>query len=246
MASRPSPLAGWLAVAFAALLSTGCAGARPVPAPAVPPTGPSSPAPARPPAPAPASDRGAEAAREGHDADRAMASAVAARDVEAFVGHLAKDTLFFGTRGPAAGPAGVALAWEPYFRPDGPRLAWAPDRALAAASGDVAFTFGHWTWTPAGGGQAATGRYMTAWRRDADGLLRVALDGGDDPLPALPEGVARRSLRTIVSSDGALLAEAGLLLEGPREAGWYLRLARRDGAGFATISEGGVFRPAER
>jgi hypothetical protein len=138
----------------------------------------------------------------------------------------------------------VATAWAPFFAAGGPRLTWAPDRALAAPSGDLVFTFGPWIWTPPGGGQSETGRYLTAWRRDADGLLRVALDGGDDPLPPLPATVTRRSLRSYASADGALLAEAGLLQDGAREAGWYLRLARRQGPGYVDLSEGGVFRPA--
>jgi hypothetical protein len=89
-----------------------------------------------------------------------------------------------------------------------------------------------------------TGRYLTAWGRDGDGLLRVALDGDAERLPALPAGVTSRSLRTLSSGDGALLAEAGLLLEGAREVGWYLRLSRREGAGLVVLAEGGAYRPA--
>jgi len=174
----------------------------------------------------------------------AMAAAVAAGDLEAFAGHVAADGIFFGARGPAAGRAAVGIAWTPFFAPGGPRLTWAPDRALAAPSGDLVYTFGGWTWTPAGGGQAETGRYLTAWRRDPDGLLRAALDGDAEPLPPLPASVRATSLRTIASEDGELLAEAGLLHDEGREAGWYLRLSRRDGAGFQVIAEGGAYRAA--
>lgn len=189
-------------------------------------------------------DPTARAEAEARHADLAMAAAVAASDVEAFVGHVAVDGIFFGGRGPAPGRAAVALAWAPYFAPDGPRLAWAPDRALAAPGGDLVFTFGAWTLSPAGGGSPRTGRYLTAWRRDADGLLRVALDGGHDALPPLPASVTLRSLRTVASAGGALLAEGGLILDGPREAGWYLRFSKRDGVGYAVVAEGGAFRPA--
>lgn len=194
----------------------------------------------------PAPDLTSRTAADASHADRAMAAAVAAGDVEAFLGHVATDAIFFGSRGPSAGRAAVALSWAPFFAPGGPRLAWDPDRGVASPSGDLAFTFGRWLLTPPAGEQPATGGYLTAWRRDADGLLRVALDGGADPLPPLPASVTRRSLRTAGSADGRLVAEAGLLLDGPREAGWYLRLSRRGEAGLVPLAEGGVFRPAER
>jgi ketosteroid isomerase-like protein len=186
--------------------------------------------------------RGGSAEDEARHADLAMAAAVAAGDLEAFIGHVNVDGIFFGARGPAAGRAAVGIAWAPFFAPGGPRLSWAPDRALAAPRGDLVFTFGGWTWTPPGGGRAEQGRYQTAWRRDADGLLRVALDGGAEPLPPLPASVRATSLRTLASEDGELLAEAGLLVDEGREAGWYLRLSRRDGAGFKVVSEGGAYR----
>lgn len=190
------------------------------------------------------SGRADAAAREASDADRAMAAAVAAGDVEAFAGHVAEDGIFFGERGASVGRAAVALSWAPFFASGGPRLGWAPDRSLASASGDLVFTWGPWTFTPPGGGPPATGRYLTAWRRDADGLLRVALDGTDAPPPEeLPPGVTLHPLRTLFSADGQLLAEAGLLVDGTREAGHYLRLSQRDGSGFTPLSETGAFRP---
>lgn len=223
--------------ALLAYLSTGCAGSAAAGSRAGSAAGRAAAAPAAGASPA---------AAEARHADLAMAAAVAARDVEAFAGHVAADGIFFGPRGAAPGRAAVALAWAPYFQEDGPRLAWSPDRALASASGDLVFTFGAWRWTSAAGGPEVTGRYLTAWRRDADGLLRVALDGGAEPLPELPAGVAFRPLRTLQSADGELLAEGGLLLEGEREAGWYLRLSRREGPGLVPLAESGGWRPRER
>jgi len=190
------------------------------------------------------SDPTERAAADGLDADRGMAAAVAALDLPAFAAHVAEDGIFFGRRGAAAGRAAVAASWAPFFAPGGPRMAWVPDRALASPSGELVFTFGGWTLTTPEGAPAATGRYLTAWWRDPDGLLRVALDGGDDPLPPLPPAVTRRSLRTLASRDGTLHAEGGLLLDGERETGWYLRLSRREGAGFTLVSEGGLYRQA--
>ncbi len=230
------------AASLALLLLAGCASGAV--GPAAP--GASRPAPAQgvePPAPRLAEQTDATA-REASDADRAMDAAVAAADVEAFTGHVAEDGIFFGGRGAAVGRAAVALSWAPFFAEGGPRLTWAPDRAVAAASGDLAFTWGSGRYTPRGGGAPIETRYLTAWRRGADGLLRVALDGADEPLPDLPPGVSLRPLRTLTSADGTLLAEAGLVVDGVREAGHYLRLGRREGSGFTALSETGAFRPA--
>ncbi len=229
------------AARLALLLLAGCAsGALGPVAP-----GASRPSPAQALSPAPQQvDRADATARDASDADRAMDAAVAAGDVEAFAGHVAEDGIFFGARGAAVGRAAVALSWAPFFAEDGPRLTWAPDRAVAAASGDLAFTWGLGRYTPRGGGPPIEARYLTAWRRGPDGLLRVALDGADEPLPDLPPGVTLRPLRTLFSADGTLLAEAGLVVDGVREAGHYLRLSRREGSGFSALSETGAFRPA--
>jgi ketosteroid isomerase-like protein len=185
------------------------------------------------------------AADEARRADLGMAAAVAARDATAFARHVALDAIFFSESGPKPGRAAVALAWAPFFAEDGPRLEWAPDRAEAAPSGDLVFTWGGWTFRPARG-QPETGHYMTAWRREADGKLRAALDGDASPLPGLPASVTRRSLRTLTSEDGALRAEAGLLLEGEREVGQYLTFSRREGDRLVTLGEGGRYRPEAR
>ena len=229
------------AASLALLLLAGCASGAV--GPVAPGTARASPAQAASSAPIQV-DRADATARDASDADRAMDAAVAAADVEAFAGHVAEDGIFFGGRGAAVGRAAVALSWAPFFAEGGPRLTWAPDRAMAAASGDLAFTWGLGRYTPRGGGPPIEARYLTAWQRGPDGLLRVALDGADEPLPDLPPGVTLRPLRTLFSADGTLLAEAGLVVDGVREAGHYLRLSRREGSGFTALSETGAFRPA--
>jgi ketosteroid isomerase-like protein len=190
-------------------------------------------------------DRAAAAAQEARDADRAMATAVAVRDIGAFSGLVAVEALFFSARGPLPGRAAVALGWAPFFAPDGPRLAWTPDRAEASPSGDLVFTFGPYTFTAAGGAQE-TGRYLTAWRREADGKLRAAIDADAEPGPPVPPEVVRRPLRTLTSADGVLAAEAGLLLDGAREAGHYVRFSRREGTRFAPLADVADFKPEPR
>jgi ketosteroid isomerase-like protein len=195
-------------------------------------------------APRPAQVAPERAAEEAREADLGMAAAVAARDAVAFARHVSLDTIFFTGSGPVPGRAAVAVAWAPFFQADGPRLEWAPDRALASSTGDLAFTFGAATFRPARG-EPSAGRYLTAWRRDADGKLRAVLDGDAEPLPPLPATVARRTLRTIFSEEGDLVAEGGLLLENEREVGQYLLFSRREKGRLVTLGEGGHYRPAK-
>jgi len=64
-------------------------------------------------------------------------------------------------------------------------LDWTPDEAVVAASGDLGFTWGHFTATHHNGtGELLTehGKYLDVWRRQSDGGWRWIADigtGGD-------------------------------------------------------------------
>jgi ketosteroid isomerase-like protein len=69
-------------------------------------------------------------------------------------------------------------------------LAWEPIYAEAAASGDLGYTIGTWRLHPDGDDPAvaATGKYVTIWRKTPDGEWRGAVDiGVTDPPPAPSE-----------------------------------------------------------
>jgi ketosteroid isomerase-like protein len=72
------------------------------------------------------------------------------------------------------------------LRPFGPgALTWAPVIADAAPSGDLAFTAG--TATIRGERGLASSKYLTVWKRRADGAWRFVADGGNSaPPPAAP------------------------------------------------------------
>jgi ketosteroid isomerase-like protein len=195
-------------------------------------------------APSPAA--AAAVAAEARDADRAMSAASAARDPDAFIGHVAADALFLASR-VSAGRAAVGIAWSPQLTPGGPLLTWEPDRAEAARSGDLVLTGGTWRWLEAGQtdpATGATGRYFTVWRREPDGLLRAVLDGGDRPLKPMPAAVMRRPLRTFTSADGSLSAEGGLLLEAEREVGWYAVVRQGAGPAAKVLLDSARYKPA--
>lgn len=224
-----SPSALPLTALSLALLLAGCAAGRAAPGPApgaaAPPVAP------------------AQAEAQARAADQAFSAAAVAHDARAFAAFLEADAVFLNRRGLIAGAAAVCNDWAPLLGPGGPTLAWAPDAARSAGGGDLVLTRGAFTLTPADGGPARTGRYLTVWRRGADGKLRVALDGSDTPLPPEAEAAQRRPLRRVLSTDDTLIASAGLLLSGEREVGAYLLVEVREGASWRVLLEVGSWRP---
>jgi ketosteroid isomerase-like protein len=218
-----------LRLALPLALLAGCATAAPAPRSLL---GPAAPAPTR-----------AQAEALARAADQAFSAAAVAHDAQAFAAFLAADTVFVSGGGVAPGVAAVLNDWAPLLRPGGPTLAWAPDLALAAGSGDLVLTRGAYVLTPLGGGAPRTGRYVTVWQWGPDGRLRVALDAPDAPLPPASSGATRRPLRQLHSEDGRLAAVAGLLLEGEREVGGFLLVEVLDGDRWRVLLEVGDYRP---
>lgn len=186
----------------------------------------------------------AQAEAQARAADQAFSAAAVAHDARAFATFLAADAVFVSRGGVTAGVAAVLNDWAPLLDPRGPTLAWAPDQARSSGGGDLVLTRGAFTLSPAGGGPARTGRYVTVWQREADGKLRVLLDGSDIPLPPEASAAGRRPLRRVFSDDETLSASAGLLLDGEREAGGYLMVEVREGSTWRVLLEVGTWRPA--
>lgn len=65
-------------------------------------------------------------------------------------------------------------------------LEWEPIHAYVAASGDLGYTVGRYTYTSADTtGEAATagGYYVTIWKKQTDGSWKYVLDAGTDGIP---------------------------------------------------------------
>ncbi len=61
-------------------------------------------------------------------------------------------------------------------------LRWEPVQADASSSGDLGITYGRFTLEVSGGDappKKHTGKYMTVWRRQADGSWKVSVDMGN-------------------------------------------------------------------
>jgi len=81
----------------------------------------------------------------------------------------------------------VAIAKSANWSPKDYRLTWTPTDAMMGPSGDMGYTWGHYEGRSkdANGNPVLTsGRYITMWRKEADGSWKVVLDAGANEPPA--------------------------------------------------------------
>lgn len=99
----------------------------------------------------------------------------------AFGKFAAPDAVLIG--GGANSPAGAAVIEATMSKSlDGYQVNWAPVMADAAPSGDLAMTIGSAKFVK--GQTVFYSKYLTVWRRQADGSWKYILDGGNDaPAP---------------------------------------------------------------
>lgn len=109
-------------------------------------------------------------------AERAFAADGLARGVNAsFVAAFADDALVYTADGPTAGRAFYAAR-----PPSGTAIAWSPEAAEVAASGDLGYTYGPAEYSRIADPKAAHryGHYFSIWERAADGAFEVVHDVG--------------------------------------------------------------------
>jgi ketosteroid isomerase-like protein len=121
-------------------------------------------------------------------ADRAFAALAKARGARAaFSEYADADAILFRSGvGPVKGreAIGQVFADPPVATPE-----WAPEAAEIAASGDLAYSWGWFVWTPVADGPLAgkppaTGYYVSIWKKQRDGRWRWVVDlGVQAPLP---------------------------------------------------------------
>lgn len=107
-------------------------------------------------------------------ADRDFAARAAASGVRsAFIEYAAPDAMLFRAGvGPIRGEEAIGESFAGF---GSATLAWAPEAAEVAASGDLAYTWGWYTY--AADGKSSTGNYVSIWRR-IDGRWRYVVDLG--------------------------------------------------------------------
>jgi ketosteroid isomerase-like protein len=123
-------------------------------------------------------------------AERQFAEAAAAQGAAGWLAWFAEDAAIFPADAEiVAGKAAIRKQYEASgFTPAG--LTWTPKFADVSASGELGYTYGTWQWQGAGrDGKAVvrTGKYLTVWRKQADGSWKVVADiGNNDRPPASP------------------------------------------------------------
>ena len=119
--------------------------------------------------------------------DRAYDSATAARGVEGWVSFVADSGRQIDGQGNfVTGPAAIRELMRGLLDDSLSALRWAPDLADVSRDGTLGYTWGRWTLTvrdSSGSHQAGQGRYLTIWRRQADGRWKVEGDIGTDTRP---------------------------------------------------------------
>lgn len=116
------------------------------------------------------------------DADRAFAAAVAKGGTDAWVSWFADDgAQVVPTAGEIRGHDAIRKLMAALDDPMN-KLTWEPVRADIAASGDLGWTTGTYVSTttlPDGTTSEGDGRYVTIWRKQADGSWKVVMDLGN-------------------------------------------------------------------
>jgi len=121
------------------------------------------------------------------DADRAFNRATAERRVDGWVEFFAEDGAIIRPAGTITGKAAIREEMTKAFADTSFSLSWEPQSADIGAAGDLGYTVGR---SEAGFRDAKgrpvlrTGRYLTVWKKQADGSWKVVQDiGVQDPAP---------------------------------------------------------------
>ena len=120
-------------------------------------------------------------------ADEAFAVATAEKGLEGWLSWFAPDAKIFPTG--EAVVEGLDAVKACYARSgfDPKELKWKPVGGEMAASGDLGYTYGTASWPGAdaqGKKTTRTGKYLTVWKRQADGSWKVVADIGNPDPPA--------------------------------------------------------------
>ena len=118
--------------------------------------------------------------------EASFAKDVAERGGAGFASWFADDGVALGNgKQPLIGK--VAIAQSATWSPQDYQLTWTPTDAKMSPADDMGYTWGHYEGhsKDANGNPIVTGgRYITVWRKQADGAWKVVLDAGADDVPA--------------------------------------------------------------
>ena len=115
--------------------------------------------------------------------DRAFDSVVAEKGVEGWVSFFADSGIQMPEgSGIVVGHDAIRQHMSAFFGDTNQKLRWEPDRADASGDGTLGYTIGRWVlWVrdSTGEHEAYRGKYLTVWRRQADGSWKAETDVGN-------------------------------------------------------------------
>jgi ketosteroid isomerase-like protein len=120
------------------------------------------------------------------DLDARFAKDVSERGGAAFADWFADDGVALNN-GAAPLIGKVAIAKSASWSPQVYQLTWTTTDAMMGPSGDMGYTWGHYEGRSKdsnGNAVMTSGRYITMWRKGADGNWKVVLDAGANDAPA--------------------------------------------------------------
>jgi len=143
------------------------------------------------PPPAPPDTRAADEATL-RDLDTQWSKATAGKDAEGFVGFFADDAMLCPPNTPMLTGKDAIRKWATDMMANpGFAVGWKVTKAEAAGSSDLGYTIGTYELTlhdPKGKPVSDQGKYVTLWKKQADGTWKVAADIFNSDLPAAGAG----------------------------------------------------------
>ena len=115
-----------------------------------------------------------ELAEQVRESERAFAKTMADRKFGAFADYVAKESIFFGGKGPLRGRDAVVGAWARFFEGPAAPFSWEPETVEVLESGTLALSSGP-VHDPDG---KLIATFNSIWRLETDGKWRVIFDKG--------------------------------------------------------------------
>jgi uncharacterized protein (TIGR02246 family) len=130
----------------------------------------------------------------------AWSQASEAKDVDKVVAFYTDDAIQMPDRGAIIqGKENIRKGWAGMLAEPGPGLTFATTAVVVARSGDIAYEYGTFdfaTKDKKGRIHDEKGKYLTAWKKQADGTWKVAvdIDNPDAPAAAAPAATKRKAV----------------------------------------------------
>jgi len=124
------------------------------------------------------------------DNEAQWSKAMAAKDVDAFVSFYADDAVVLPPNAPISTSKGTTRAMlRTIFGAPGFSMSFQPTKVDVARSGDIGYSYGTYTSAmtgPSGNPVNDTGKYVTVYKKQADGKWKAVVDTFNSDLPAPP------------------------------------------------------------